>query len=69
MVVARRLVGFDWGVKHPFTGYAGIGACAETPRAGKRQVAAFKTRRFPIHGEAVPKGLKGYPPPYIGAGQ
>ncbi len=64
MVVARRPVGSDWGVKYPFTGYAGA-----SPRAGKRQVAAFKTRRFPIHGEAVPKGLKGYPYPYIGAGQ
>jgi hypothetical protein len=46
-------------LKRPFTGFAGIGVYAETPRAGKRQVASLGKCRFPIYGEAVPKGLKG----------
>ena len=51
----------EWGIsfylslqKHPFTGFAGA-----SPRAGKRRVSNAATCRFPIHGEAVPKGLKG----------
>jgi hypothetical protein len=49
----------EWGIsfvlsllKHPFTGFAGIGVYADTPRAGKRQRKQLGRSRFPVHGEA-----------------
>ena len=35
---------------------------------GKRQAEAMGTRRFPVYGEAVPQGLKGYTHDVIPAG-
>ena len=46
-------------LQHPFTTFGGIGVYAETPLMGKRRVPTAAACRFPVYGEAVPKGLKG----------
>jgi hypothetical protein len=46
-------------LKHPFTGFAGIGVYADTPQVGKRRVSNAAVCRFPARGEALPKAVKG----------
>ena len=56
----RRGISFYLSLlKHPFTGFAGA-----SPRAGKRQVEAAETRRFPVYGVSAytpmcPEGTEG----------
>jgi hypothetical protein len=39
-------------LKDPFTAFGGIGACAETPQAGKRQAASlFEHAASPLVGK------------------
>ncbi|OYU52875.1 MAG: hypothetical protein CFE27_05935 [Alphaproteobacteria bacterium PA1] len=65
--MALSYAGFDgWGIsfylcllKHPFTAFGGHRRMRRYPMNGEAAAAAVGTRRFPVYGEAVPKGLKG----------
>ena len=57
----ERGIGFYLSLlKHPFTGFAGIGVYADTPQVGKRRVSNAAVCRFPISWGSWPRsGLKG----------